>query len=136
IDRMRRAPDGAAPQLQWDRYAAERRQLTAEAAAMLEGNPEGHGQFLGAVRAAGIFLAGRERSKTTIIKYVHEIRLRARELGRRMVAAGVFDDVFDFGMLTMDEWERVIADPSSLDQQLLRERKALFDKLQGLEPPF
>src|SRR5205085_4034097 len=115
IDRMRKAPEEAAPQRQWERYAAEREQLTGEVAAMLEGNPEVHGQFLAAVRAAGIFLAGRERSKTTIIKYVHEIRLRARELGRRMVDAEVFDDMFDFGMLTMDEWEQVIADPSSLD---------------------
>ena len=135
IDRMRRTPDDAAPQGHWDRYAAEREQLTAEVGAALEGNPEVQGQFLAAVRAAGIFLAGRERTKTTIIKFVHEVRLRARELGRRMVAGGVFDEELDFGMLTVDEWDRLIA-AGQFDKAAIDERKALFARLQALEPPF
>ena len=39
----------------------------------------------------------------------------------------------DFGMLSLDEWDQLIADNTSLDRQMLRDRKALFEKLQGLE---
>ncbi|MDQ1394962.1 MAG: rifampicin phosphotransferase, partial [Acidimicrobiaceae bacterium] len=136
IDRMRKAPEASAPQRHWDSYSAERQQLTEAAGEQLAGDPEVQGQFLAAVRAAGIFLAGRERSKTTVIKWLHEMRLRARELGRRMAERGVFDDLLDFGMLTASEWDRLIDDPGAFDRSLLAERYALFNRLQTLEPPF
>jgi pyruvate,water dikinase len=137
IDRMRRAPDDAAPQRNWDERAGERAALTEQIAAQLAEDPATQGQFLAAVRAAGIFLAGRERSKTTIIKFAHESRLRMHELGRRMVAAGVLDEVEDFGMLTDVEWQELLkADDRSRFREVVRERRVLFDRLQTLEPPF
>lgn len=135
IDRMRAAGDDAAPQRHFDDRAAERKELTSQIGAALEGNPEVQGQFLAAVRAAGIFLAGRERSKTTIIKYVHESRLAFHEIGRRMVEAGVFEHVEDFGMLADDEYDAFLASPESW-RDTVRERATLFSKLQQLEPPF
>ena len=53
----------------WDERAADRERADrARWREQLAGNPEVQGQFLAAVRAAGLFLAGRERTKTTIIK--------------------------------------------------------------------
>ena len=135
IDRMRHAGDEAAPQRHWADLVADREALTAQVAEQLAGNPEVQGQFLAACRAAGVFLAGRERTKTTVIKFAHEARLRAHELGRRMVAEGHFERVEDFGMLLDEEFDAFLEDPAAF-KQVLQERNALFDRLQSLEPPF
>ncbi|MBV9933154.1 MAG: phosphoenolpyruvate-utilizing protein, partial [Actinobacteria bacterium] len=135
IERMRHAGDDAAPQLHFDERAADRQALADEITPKLAGDPETQGQFVAALRAAGIFLAGRERSKTTVIKFVHESRLAFTEIGKRMVAAGVFDEVEDFGLLAVAEYDDFLADPMSF-RDTVRERRALYDRLQGLEPPF
>lgn len=135
VDRMRLVPVDAGPQRNWDERAADREALTAEVAAKLEGNPEVHGQFLAAVRAAGLFLAGRERSKTTIIKVTHESRLGFTEIGRRMHEAGHFDRVEDFAMVRDDEYDDFLANPATYRDTII-ERRELFQRLQELEPPF
>jgi phosphohistidine swiveling domain-containing protein len=66
---------------------------------------------------------------------VHEIRIAARELGRRMVEAGVFDSIENFGMLRDDELDAFVADPPAW-RTTIREREDLYAKLQSLEPPF
>jgi pyruvate,water dikinase len=135
IECMRRAGDEAAPQRHFDERVADRQALTDEVVPQLAGDPETQGQFVAAVRAAGIFLAGRERSKTTVIKFVHESRLAFTEIGRRMVQAGVFDAVDDFGLLTAAEYDDFLADPMAF-RGTIRERAELYERLQGLEPPF
>jgi pyruvate,water dikinase len=135
LDRMRVTPDAAGPQRYFDERVADREALTAQMAEQLAGNPEVQGQFVAAVRAARVFLAGRERTRTTVIKFAHEARLRAHEFGRRMVAEGHFERVEDFGMLRDDEFDAFLDDPGSF-RAVLAERNALFERLQGLEPPF
>jgi pyruvate,water dikinase len=135
LDRMRVTPDAAGPQRYFDERVADREALTAQMAEQLAGDPEVQGQFLAAVRAARVFLAGRERTRTTVIKFAHEARLRAHEFGRRMVAEGHFERVEDFGMLRDDEFDAFLDDPGSF-RAVLAERNALFERLQGLEPPF
>ncbi|HUQ39169.1 MAG TPA: hypothetical protein VM030_03370, partial [Acidimicrobiales bacterium] len=135
IDRMRLVPEGQGPQINWDERAAERDALTQHIASALESMPEVQGQFLAGVRAAGIFLAGRERTKTTVIKLLHEGRLALHELGRRMVAAGHFDEVEDYGMLTDDELDHFLEDPASYRDTIV-ERRRRFETLRLLEPPF
>ena len=135
IDRMRVADDAHAPQGHWDERAAEAEAVAQQLSAALADNPEVQGQFVAAVRAGRIFLAGRERSKTTVIKLLHESRLAMHEVGRRMVAAGHFDDVRDFGMLLDSELDDFLADPG-LFRRAIAERKELFARLQRLEPPF
>jgi pyruvate,water dikinase len=135
VDRMRLAPDDADPQVHFEARAAEREGLTADIAGKLAGNPEVQGQFLAACHAAGVFLAGRERSKTTIIRLAHESRLRMHELGRRMVEAGHFEDVEDFGMLTDEEWNDFLVAPASFTA-VIRDRTAQYEQLRQLEPPF
>ncbi|MDQ1375536.1 MAG: rifampicin phosphotransferase [Actinomycetota bacterium] len=135
VDRMRAAPDEAAPQRHFEERAAEREALTAQVAEALAANPEVQGQFLAAVRAAGIFLAGRERTKTTIIKLTHEARLAFGEIARRLMADGHLDRFEDFAMITNDEYDDFLVDPAKYRDTIV-ERRRLFDRLQGLEPPF
>ncbi|HEX2849553.1 MAG TPA: PEP-utilizing enzyme [Acidimicrobiales bacterium] len=135
IDRMRLSPDSAAPERHNHERAEERHALVAAIGEKLAGAPEVQGQFLAACRAAAVYLPGRERSKTTIIKLVHEARLLFTELGRRMVEAGWFTKVEDFGMLTDQEWDEFLVTPEKF-VDAIRERDALHERLQGLEPPF
>ena len=135
VDRMRLAPESADPARHWKERAGDREAVTAQVSEALAGDPEVRQQFVAAVHAAGVFLPGRERSKTTIIKLVHEARLHMHELGRRMVKAGHFEHVLDFGMLTADELDQIVADPASLAGEI-RRRDELFGRLRSLEPPF
>ena len=135
IDRMRHADDDANPQARWDERSAERAAIAEQVIGALAPAPEVQAQFAAAVQSAPVFLSGRERSKTTVIKFIHEARLGFHEIGRRMVAAGHFQQVEDFGMITDDEYDAFLADPASF-ADTVRERTALYEKLQGLEPPF
>jgi rifampicin phosphotransferase len=58
-----------------------------------------------------------------------------RELGARMVAAGVFDDIEDFGFLTMDEMPAFLANPGSFSATV-RTRRADYNKLTESIPAF
>jgi rifampicin phosphotransferase len=135
IDRMRLSPEDAAPEQQQARLAADREQLAAQVSAMLAGDPEAQGQFLAGLRAAALFLAARERTKTNIVIQVHECRMMMQELGRRMAAAGHLDDAGGFGMLTVDEVDAWLADPASR-RGTIRERENRHAELSGLIPPF
>lgn len=135
VDRMRLAPDGEAPQAHHEALAADREQLAASLVEQLAGNPEVQGQFAAALHSAGVFLPGRERTKTNIIRLVHECRVAMHELGRRMVAAGHFESSGDFAFLRNDELDAFLADPASL-VDVVRERKSWYADLAALEPPF
>lgn len=135
IDRMRVTPDKDAPQKHNEAMAVDREALAAHVAEQLAGDPETQGQFVAAVRAAGVFLAGRERTKTTIIRMLHEGRMCMRELGRRYVDAGHFDDYLDFGFVREDELDALLADPGSF-RDTIRERKEWYAELEALDPTF
>ena len=135
IDRMRLTPDREAPQKHNEAMAVDREALAAHVAEQLAGDPETQGQFVAAVRAAGVFLAGRERTKTTIIRMLHEGRVCMRELGQRYVEAGHFDDQLDFGFVCVDELDALLADPSSF-KETIRERKDWYEELASLDPTF
>jgi pyruvate,water dikinase len=135
IEQMRRTPDVGSPIDHQAARAEERERVGAEIAAMLEGDPETHGQFLGALKAAPLFLAGRERSKTNAIRLTHECRLALRELGRRYVEQGLCDNVNSYGMLRWDELDQFVDDPGSLTETL-RQREHDYADLERLEPPF
>ncbi|MDP7259175.1 MAG: hypothetical protein QF419_07390, partial [Acidimicrobiales bacterium] len=93
IDRMRLSPERAAPTGNQARMAADRERLGAEMYEMLAADPETQGQFGAALGSAGVFMPGRERTKTNCIKLVHEARMALLEFGRRMSEKGVFPSV-------------------------------------------
>ena len=58
-----------------------------------------------------------------------------RELGRRMVERGAFDEVEDFGMLRKAEFDDFLADPKAFTNTI-RARREPVRELQALDPPF
>ncbi len=135
IDRMRLAPEGGDPQQSFGERAADREAVGDEVAGRLRGDPEGEGQLRAALAAAKVFLAGRERSKTNVIRQVHEIRVLTRELGRRMRERGAFDEVGSFAMITDEEYDDFLAAPDAFSATV-RERERQFAELKELVPPF
>jgi rifampicin phosphotransferase len=135
IDRMREAPPGADPALHAAEQARLREVAAAELLAMVEGDAVTHGQLAAAIGCSKAWLPGRERTKTNNIRCIHEMRMPLRELGRRMVERGRFDQVEDFGFIQENEMDAVIAgDVDPLEQ--IRSRRAEYERLQELVPPF
>ena len=135
IDRMRVSDASGDPARSQQRLAADRESLTKDVLDKLSAAPEAQGQMGAALNAAKLFMPGRERTKTTIIKVTQEVRLAARELGRRLTEAGAFDRPENIGMMRDDELDELIANPKKWRETML-ERERLFEKLQNLEPPF
>jgi pyruvate,water dikinase len=135
IEQMRRTPDDGAPLANQAARATERHRVAEEIAAMLEGDAETHGQFMAAMHAAPLFLAGRERSKTNAIRLTHELRLAMHELGRRYVERGVFDSANNFGMVRWEELDDLGRDPETLTDAI-RDREDTYAELVMLEPTF
>jgi phosphohistidine swiveling domain-containing protein len=135
IDRMRVSPESANPRGHQAERAAEREAASAELLAMVEGDPATHGQLAAAIGCSKAWLPGRERTKTNNIRVIHEMRMAMREIGRRMVELGVFDEIEDFGFVTKDEMPAFLADPRPM-ATTVRERRAEYMRLEQLEPPF
>ena len=135
IDRMRLAPDGADPAVHSAERATQRAAASAELLELVEGDAATHGQLAAAIACSSAWLPGRERTKTNNIRCIHEMRMPMRELGRRMVERGGFDEIEDFGFLKRDEVPQAIADPPRFLQQI-RARRAEYQMLQELVPPF
>jgi pyruvate,water dikinase len=136
IDRMRRADDSAAPSGHHAAAEAERLRLGEEIAAMLAGVPETQGQFVAALASASVFLAGRERSKTNIIRVVHEVRMNVWEIGRRAVGRGELDEPRDVCMLFDDELHLLASGTLTNARELATARREHLEWLGTLEPPF
>lgn len=135
IDRMRVSPESASPGKQRGRLCADRETLGRELIGQLAGNPEAQAQFTAALRAATVFLPGRERSKTNVIRLVNEFRLPGYELGRRMAESAHLDRKEDLSMLQESELDGFLADPSSF-APVIRQRASDYASLFDLDPPF
>jgi pyruvate,water dikinase len=135
IDRMRLSPDSAAPAGHHAERKAEADAVADEIRALVAGDAEAAGQLEAGLRAARLYLAGRERSKTNSIRIVHEMRLALREVGRRLVDAGHLDNVEQVFMLTDDELDEALRDPAAWTD-VARQREAQYLALFDLEPPF
>jgi pyruvate,water dikinase len=136
VDRMRSSEDEAEPSRHQAAAAAERVRLGEEIAAMLAGDPETQGQFLAALASSATFLPGRERSKTNIIRVLHEVRTAVWELGRRAVARGELNEPRDACLFFGDELAAMCSGELAGVRELAAERQAHLDWLSTLEPPF
>jgi pyruvate,water dikinase len=136
LDRVRHQVDEERPEVRNERRAAERAAVTEQVRAKLAafGDEELAGQFEAAV-VAGNQLAFRERTKTNLIRAVHEARMVFRELGRRHAEAGHLDDASHVFQLLDTELEAFVADPASF-RETLAERAREWAELAELEPPF
>lgn len=135
IDRMRVADDNKDPRVNLARMTRERaaavdtvRQRIDSDEAMLE-------QFETLMHAARIFLPARERSKTTLVRMIGEVKVPLRELGLRLTQAGHLDRPEEFAMITRQEFDDFVANPADFTK-IVRERRARMDAMAALEPPF
>jgi pyruvate,water dikinase len=135
IQQMRLAPDSADPRAHNRERAEERRAAAAELLAVVEGDAAVHGQLSAAIACSAAWFAARERTKTNNIRVIHEMRMPMRELGRRLVERGAFDEIEDYGFVLESEMEDLIADPFAFTE-LIRERRKEYQELQALCPPF
>ena len=136
IDRMRAAPDSAAPAGQFEVRAAQRREASEELLGLVAGNVEAHANLEAAIGCSAAWLPGRERTKTNCIRLIHEMRMSMREIGRRMVERGVFDEIEDFGFVRAAEIDVLLDGDASTLTPLIRERRAQYHALQAKVPPF
>ncbi len=136
LDRIRLQSDDESPRVRNAKRVAERQVVTADVRAKVAalGNDELAGQFEAGL-LAGHQLAFRERTKTNIIRVVHEGRMAFRELGRRHAEAGNLADASHIFMLLNNELEAFVADPTTM-RQALADRHAQWQQLWLLEPPF
>ncbi|MFV0525601.1 MAG: PEP-utilizing enzyme [Acidimicrobiales bacterium] len=136
IDPMRHQGEEADPTTANAAREQERRQLGEEIAGLLAGDPVTLAQFQAALASSSVFIPGRERSKTNIIRVINEIRVAVREIGRRAVERGQLDDPIDLCLLFEDEVQALI--DGSLDDitGLLAGRNEHYEYLLTLEPPF
>ncbi len=135
LNRVRHQSDDESPGTRHARQRAERERVTAEVRAKVQAlDVELAGQFEAAVVAAHQ-LGFRERTKTNLIRIVHEERMVFRELAKRHAARGDIETPEHFFMLSDDELDAFVADSSSFKSKLA-ERKADWDEIWALEPPF
>jgi pyruvate,water dikinase len=136
IDRMRTAPDSAAPHGQFEVRARQRQEAAEELLGLVAGDAESQAQLAAAIGCSAAWLPGRERTKTNCIRLIHEMRMSMREIGRRMVERGAFDEIEDFGFVRAAEVDVLLDGDASTLLPLIRERRADYVALQSKVPPF
>ena len=136
IDRMRMASDDASPIAENEARERERRDLTDRVREALAGDAESLGAFEVGLSAAAMFNRGRERSKTAIIRVIHEGRMAACELGRRLAERGTLEEASDIFMLFLDELNELVAGNLVDVKDLVPPRREHRRFLASLEPPF
>lgn len=135
IDLMRRADPDQAPAVRAQAAVVERDRLAAHVREQVAGDAETAGTFEAALRSAGLFLAGRERAKTNVVRVINEARMALYEYGRRLVDRGIIDEVQQVFMLTDAELDQVRADPEPF-RSIIAERWATYQELFDREPLF
>ena len=137
LDRIRLQSDLESPRNRNAAKAEQRKQLIDEVRAKVQ--PLGEelaGMFEGAL-VAGNMQAFRERTKSTIVIPVNELRVMINELGRRHAAAGNIDQAEHIFMLLDPELEQFVASPArSQWNATLASRYATWRELANLEPPY
>jgi rifampicin phosphotransferase len=136
IDRMRVATDDVSPLLENAKRETERHELAAQIRTALAGNEEALGGLEVGLASSSTFMPGRERSKTTNIRVLHEIRMAALEIGRRLVANNQLNNVGDVFYLFADELEQMVHGNASEVKALIPNRIAYREWLATIEPPF
>ena len=135
LNAMRQQADSADPELAIHRNSEIRENLRTEFTEIFSGNEEASAMFAAGMQAGEVWLAARERQKSTIVKPIQEIRLCFRELGSRLVADGTLEDTDLIFMLLEDELDDFISNPASFSKRLT-ERSRDFTELFDLIPPF
>ena len=136
LNQIRHQNDEESPLIRNQARVNERAAKTAEVRAVVAalGNDELNAQLEGAIVATSQ-LGFRERTKTNLVRVVHEGRMAFRELGRRHAEAGNLNDPEHIFMLLDDEVKIFVTNPDSMTDTLA-ERHVDWRELRELDPPF
>ena len=135
IDRVRFQSDAESPRNRNKAQAAQRlRTIDQVRAAVASLGDELAGMFESAI-AASSQMGFRERTKTNIIRAVHEARMAFRELGGRHAASGAIQRPEHIFMLLDSELVAFVVNPASF-RQTLADRYVTWTTLADLEPPY
>lgn len=135
VNGIRRASDADSPQARHERLEARRRSAADRLRSALAEDGEALGTLEMALASTSLCVPARERTKATCVAVVNEVRMTVRELGRRGVEAGLYAKPEDVMMLTSDELDAYVADPSAF-ATVIAARLADYEQLFELEPPF
>ncbi|MGW4334983.1 PEP-utilizing enzyme [Rhodococcus koreensis] len=135
IDRMRIADESKAPRANLARMAEDRGKAIDTVRSKIAGDEAATAQFQALLHAAEIFLPARERSKTSLVRMIGEVKVPFRELGLRLAKDAYLDRPEDFALVTRQEFEDFVANPGSYTQTI-RDRRARMDAMAALVPPF
>lgn len=135
IDRMRGVDDSEAPAIKSAQKSAERDEAATAIRQMLAADAEASGQFEAVLNASALWMRGRERARTTAAMLMHELRLGALELGRRVAGDDGIGDARRIFMAFGNELEALAADPASF-RDVLTEREQVYLDLFDRVPPF
>jgi rifampicin phosphotransferase len=135
IDLMRQSSDAQAPAVRKAAAIVERDRIITDVRHQLAADDDALGTFNAALGSAQLFLSGRERYKTNCIMLVGEIRMCLREIGRRMVEAGVIDSIEQIFMLTDAEFDELRHEPDRF-RPVIAERWAQYQSLFDIDPIF
>ena len=133
IDRMRLADDNQDPRIRHDAAQARSADALSELRAMVSGDETSAGTLEIAVTSSSVFIPARENAKTAIVKVVHEVRLAALELGRRLAIDGRLENAAHVFMLQDSELEKAIS--GGMTEEAAG-REVQYLELFELTPPF
>lgn len=135
LDRVRMQGDGESPHRRQAANAAERLRVIDEVrSAVRPLGDELLAQFEAAL-IAGNMQAFRERTKSTIVIPINELRVIFNELGRRHAAAGHIESGEHVCMLLDEELEQFVATPTGWSNTLTQ-RHQVWRELFDREPPY
>jgi rifampicin phosphotransferase len=135
IERIRMQSDAESPINRNGAKAAERLAVIEEVRAKVQPLGEELSNMFEGALVAGNMQAFRERTKSTIVIPVNELRVMFNELGRRHFEAGHISDPQYIFMLLDEEVEQFIESPTGWNDTLA-ERHAMWRELFDLEPPY
>lgn len=133
IDRMRHAADSRDPTAAEARLSASRRRVTDDVRRRF-GRVD-RVRFDRVLAAAIRTTRARETTKTTVVTAIGAARRAHTELARRVARRGGPATRLDISMLELDELASCLESPEAWGA-VIEERRALHDRLSGLEPPF
>lgn len=133
VDRLRAAPAENDPASANTGLVADAAEATAEARSRLKG--PARWIFDQALESGTLLARSRERTKTTVIEAIHEVRLLSRELGRRLADQAGSDHPDDLWFVLDGELDAYLADPASMAEPIA-DRRATRERLSAIEPPF
>ena len=128
LDRIRLQSDDQSPRLRHQQRSRERSALINQMSERLADDPDTLAMLNSGLSVAPM-MAHRERTKTTIVRVLHEARMAFRELGERNNHGELVFQLLD------SELDAYVGDPGSFTSTLV-ERQAEWRTLFGLQPPF